>query len=118
MVKPLIGFNVLEQIIDGQPERLIPTLVMMLCNVICLSTEETEVVVNFIQTAERDMPQGRLRTGEKNVVVPAGKVTWIRRRVPPIINLSDSVVLFEADKDRQALEQLDVLTVSQNQNEA
>lgn len=94
MVKPLIGFNVLEQIIDGQPERLIPTLVTLLCNAICLSPEKAKVVVNFIQTAERDMPQRRLRTGEKDVVVPAGKVTWIRCRVPPTINLSDSVVLF------------------------
>lgn len=32
MNKPLVGFNVLEQIIERQPERLIPTLVTLLRN--------------------------------------------------------------------------------------
>lgn len=110
MDKPLIGFNVLEQIIEGQPERLIPTLVTLLCNAICLPPEEAEVVVSFIQTAERNVSHGRLRTGERDVVIPAGKVTWVKCRVPSTMDLPDNMVLFEADEGSQALEQLEVLT--------
>lgn len=110
MDKPLIGFNVLEQIIEGQPERLIPTLVTLLCNAICLPPEKAEVVVSFIQTAEQNVHPSRLRTGARDVVLPAGQVTWIRCRVPTTMNLSSDMVLFEADEGRQALEQLEVLT--------
>lgn len=109
--KPLIGFNVLEQIIEGQPERLMPTLVTLLCNAICLPPEKAEVMVSFIQTVEPNVTQGRLRTGERDVVIPAGQVAWVKCRVPSTMNPSDSLVLFEADDESsQALEQLDVLT--------
>lgn len=110
MDKPLIGFNVLEQMIEGQPERLIPTLVTLLCNAICLPPEKAEVIVSFIQTVEPNMTQGRLRTGGRDVVIPAGQVTWVRCRVPPTMNPSDCQVLFEADEGNQVREQLDVLT--------
>ncbi|CAI5670877.1 unnamed protein product [Oreochromis niloticus] len=110
MDKPLIGFNVLEQIIEGQPERLIPTLVTLLCNAICLPPEKAEVVVSFIQTVEPNLTQGRLRTGERDAIIPAGQVTWVKCRVPSTMNPSDCLVLFEADEGNQALEQLDVWT--------
>ncbi|CAI5636989.1 unnamed protein product [Oreochromis niloticus] len=110
MDKPLIGFNVLEQITEGQPERLIPTLVTLLRNAICLPPEKAEVVVSFIQTVEPNMTQGRLRTGQRDVIIPAGQVTWVKCRVPSTMNLPDCLVLFEADEGNQALEQLDVLT--------
>lgn len=29
--RPLLGFNVLEELVQGQPERLIPTLITLLC---------------------------------------------------------------------------------------
>ena len=65
------------------------------------------------------MTQGRLRTGERDVVIPAGQVTWVRCRVPPTMNPSDCLVLFEADEGSQVLEQLDVLTgLVQIQNQA
>ncbi|CAI5677437.1 unnamed protein product, partial [Oreochromis niloticus] len=110
MDKPLIGFNVLEQIIEGQPERLIPILVTLLCNAICLPPEKAEVIVSFIQTVEPNLTQGRLRTGERDVIIPAGQVTWVKCRVPSTMNPSDCLVLFEADEGNQALEQLDVWT--------
>lgn len=110
MDKPLVGFNVLEQIIEGQPEQLMSTLVALLRNAICVSPEKAEAIVSFIQTAEPNLSQGRLRTGEKDVVVPAGQVTWVRCRVPPTMNPCDRLVLFEVDEGSQPLEQLEVVT--------
>lgn len=68
MERPLIGFNVLEQIVEGQPEQLIPTLTKLLCNAIRVPSEKAEAIVSFIQTAEPSMPQGRLRTGARGEV--------------------------------------------------
>lgn len=110
MERPLIGFNVLEQLIEGQPERIMPTLTKLLCDAICVAGEKAEAIVSFIQTAEPKMPQGRLRTGVKDIVIPAGQVAWVRCRVPPNMNPSDCPVLFEADEGSQPLEQLDLGT--------
>lgn len=105
MDKPLLGFNVLEQIIGGQPEQLIPTLVILLRNAISIPSEKAKAMVSFIQAGESSMPQGRLRTGERDVVIPAGHVAWVRCRVPSTMNPASCPVLFE---NSQPLKQLDV----------
>lgn len=61
MEKPLVGFNVLEHLIEGQPERLIPTLTTLLRNAICVSANKAEAIVSFIQTSEPKMPPEHLR---------------------------------------------------------
>ncbi len=38
--KPLLGFNVVEELIQGQPERLVPTLVSLPSSAIAVSSEE------------------------------------------------------------------------------
>lgn len=68
------------------------------------------MIVSFIQMVEPNMTQGRLRTGGRDVIVPAGQVTWVRCWVPSTMNLSNCLVLFEADEGNQVLKQLDVLT--------
>ncbi|KAJ3606050.1 hypothetical protein NHX12_028093 [Muraenolepis orangiensis] len=52
MERPLVGFNVLEEIIQGQPERLICTLVKLLCDAISVPVEKAKAIVSFIQTVE------------------------------------------------------------------
>lgn len=108
MEKPLIGFNVLEQLIEGQPEWLMPTLTNLLCNTISVPSEKAEAIVSFIQTVEPSMPLGHLRTSAKDMVIPAGEVAWVRCQVPPNMNPSDGLVLFEADESSQPLDQLDL----------
>lgn len=110
MDKPLVGFNVLEQLIGGQPEWLIPMLVTLLHNAICVSPEKAKAIVSFIQTVEPSMSQGRLRSGEKDMIIPAGQVTWVRCGVPSTMNTPDGLVLFEADESCQPLEQPDLGT--------
>ncbi|GAA6112050.1 uncharacterized protein LOC113008246 [Tachysurus ichikawai] len=90
MDKPLIGFNVLEVLICGKPGRLVPVLASLLSNAISVPKETAEGLVNFIQTAKPVMQQGRLRTGAKDIVLPAGQVSWVRCRVPPNMDASTS----------------------------
>lgn len=81
----------------------------MLCNAICVSPEKAEAIVSFIQTAEPSMSQGHLKAGEKDVVIPARQVTWVRCRVLPTMNPCDHLVLFKADESSQSLNQLDIM---------
>ncbi len=99
MDKPLIGFNVLEVLICGKPERLVPILANLLSNAISVPKETAEALVNFIQTAKPVTRQGRIRTGVKDIVLPAGQVLWVRCRVPPNMDTSTRLMLFETDED-------------------
>ncbi|XP_073668811.1 retrovirus-related Pol polyprotein from transposon 17.6 isoform X2 [Paramisgurnus dabryanus] len=99
MDKPLIGFNVLEVLVCGKPERLVPVLASLLSNAISVPKETAEALVNFIQTAKPVMQQGRLRTGAKDIVLPAGQVLWLKCRVPSNMDASTQLVLFETDED-------------------
>ncbi len=99
MDKPLIGFNVLEVLICGKPERLVPILANLLSNAISVPKETAEALVNFIQTAKPVTRQGRIRTGAKDIVLPAGQVLWVRCRVPPNMDTSTRLMLFETDED-------------------
>ncbi|GAA6094840.1 uncharacterized protein LOC113008246 [Tachysurus ichikawai] len=99
MDKPLIGFNVLEVLICGKPERLVQVLAGLLSNAISVPKETAEALVNFIQTAKPVMQQGRLRTDAKYIVLPAGQVSWVRCRVPPNMDASTRLVLLETDED-------------------
>ncbi|ROL43703.1 hypothetical protein DPX16_21864 [Anabarilius grahami] len=88
-----------EVLICGQPERLVSVLASLLSNAISVPREPAEALVNFIQTAKPVMQQGRLRTGAKDIVLPAGQVLWVRCRVPSNMDASTRLVLFETDED-------------------
>lgn len=88
MDRPLIDFNVLEVLICGQPERLVPVLASLLSNAISVPNETAEALVNFIQTAKPVMQQGRVRTSAKDIVLPAGQVLWVKCRVPSNMDAS------------------------------
>lgn len=108
MDKPLIGFNVLEVLICGKPERLVPILANLLSNVVSVPKETAEALVNLIQTARPDTRQGHLRTGAKEIVLPAGQVLRVRCRVPSNMDGSTRLVLFETDEDSLPAGQWDV----------
>ena len=106
--RPLLGFNVLEVMIQEQPEKLIPTLTSLLCNAMVIPAEKAELLVNFIQTDKPPVQYGRLRTGRQDTVIPAGEVAWVKCQVPPHMELSDPIFLFEPDDDSIPLAELDV----------
>ncbi|KAJ7986951.1 hypothetical protein DPEC_G00333700 [Dallia pectoralis] len=106
--RPLLGFNVLEEMIQEQPEKLISTLVVLLCKALCIPAEKAELMVNFIQTSKPLVECGRLRTGRQDILIPAGQVAWVKCQVPPHMSTSDPVVLFEPEDNNVQLTELDV----------
>ncbi|KAJ8007710.1 hypothetical protein DPEC_G00096990 [Dallia pectoralis] len=106
--RPLLGFNVLEEMIQEQPEKLISTLVVLLCKALCIPAEKAELMVNFIQTSKPLVECGRLRTGRQDILIPAGQVAWVKCQVPPHMSTSDAVVLFEPEDNNVQLTELDV----------
>lgn len=105
--RPLLGFNVLEEMIQEQPEKLIPTLIGLLSNAMVIPAEKAELLVNFIQTDKPTVQCGHLRTSRQDTVIPAGHVAWVKCQVPPNMDLSDSVFLFEPDDNNVQLAELD-----------
>ncbi|KAI3369399.1 hypothetical protein L3Q82_007472 [Scortum barcoo] len=106
--RPLLGFNVLEEMIKEQPEKLITTLTNLICNAMSIPEEKAEVLVHFIQTDRSSALCSRLRTGKQDTVIPAGQVAWIKCQVPPNMNSSDAVFMFEPDDTNVQLTELDV----------
>ncbi len=106
--RPLLGFNVLEEMIQEQPEKLISTLVVLLCNALCIPAEKAELMVNFIQASKPSVQYGHLRTGRQDTVIPAAQVAWVKCQLPPHMSTSDTVFLFEPDDNNVQLTELDV----------
>lgn len=104
--RPLLGFNVVEELIQGQPERLVPTLVSLLSSAIAVSSEQAQTLVSFVQTPEHSGQWGQLRISRDSVLIPAGQVAWVKCRVPSKMDQSGTVALFEPDEDNVHLEQL------------
>ncbi|KAI5613075.1 hypothetical protein C0J50_11435 [Silurus asotus] len=75
---------------------------------IAVSSEEAKNLVSFVQTPEHSGQWGRLRVNRDSVLIPAGQVAWVKCRVPPKMNQSGTIALFEPDVDNVQLEQLDM----------
>ncbi|KAL6483733.1 hypothetical protein MHYP_G00086050 [Metynnis hypsauchen] len=106
--RPLLGFNVIEELIRGQPERVMPTLVNLLSGAVSISSSEAKTLVNYIQTRKSISSEGRLRVSQQSFVVPAGQVAWVKCRIPYNMNPLDSLMLFEPDENNALLDPLDV----------
>lgn len=106
--RPLLGFNVLEEMIQGHPGKLIPVLTTLLCDAFSVTTEKADILVNLIQTGKCSAQHARLRTGKQDIIIPAGQVIWVKCQVPPHIDLADCVFVFEPDDSNTQLTELDV----------
>lgn len=106
--RPLLGFNVVEELIQGQPERLVPTLVSLLSGAIAVSSEKAQTLVNFVQTPEPRIWWGQLKVKRDGIVIPAGQVAWVKCKISPNMDQLDTVVLFEPEENNVHLEQLDI----------
>ncbi|KAL7883288.1 hypothetical protein SRHO_G00009460 [Serrasalmus rhombeus] len=106
--QPLLGFNVLEEVIHSHPAKSDPILTSLLSKAITIPTEKAELLVSFIQAGKPSMQHGHLRTGTYDTVIPAGQVTWVKCQVPVSVDPSDTYILFEPDADNAQLIELDV----------
>ncbi|KAL6486260.1 hypothetical protein MHYP_G00056520 [Metynnis hypsauchen] len=105
---PLLGFNVIEELIQDKPEQLIPVLIRLLCTAISVPSDKAQNVVNFVQAKKTCVQQGRVRNGHRDLIIPAGHVMWVKCRAPVGHDLSDPLVLFEPDEYSVPVEELDV----------
>lgn len=92
--RPILGFNVLEEVVQDRPAELLPALTTLLSDSISASVDQVELLVNFIQTDKPSMCPRLLRTGNYNITVPAGQVAWVKCQAPPTVDQSDPLLLF------------------------
>lgn len=110
---PLIGFNVIEQLILGPnaSTNLIPTIVSLLRSAMNLQDDTATALVNFIQTkltSDNVVSQSVLKVGLYDVVIPAGQVKYVKCKVSSTVDMSNPLVLFEPTESNPQLQQLDV----------
>ncbi len=105
--RPLLGFNVIEELIQRQPEQLMQTLTALLAGAIDVPNEKALTLIEVIRTAE-EVECGRLKVGQRGVIIPAGQIVWVQCRITPKLAQSGSVVLFEPQEDNTHLRCLDL----------
>ncbi|KAL0163570.1 hypothetical protein M9458_039323, partial [Cirrhinus mrigala] len=105
--RPLLGFNVIEELIQGQPEQLMQTLTALLAGAIDVLNEKAQTIIDVIRTTEED-ECGRLKVGQSGVIIPAGQVAWVQCRITSKLAQLDSLVLFEPQEDNTHLRYLDI----------
>ncbi len=108
LAQPLLGFNVLEEVIQNRPAELVPALTMLLSDAISVPADKVELLVNFIQTDKPSMYQRLLRTGNYDTAVPAGQVAWVKCQIPSATDQSDPLLLFEPDENSAHLTELEI----------
>ena len=109
--QPLLGANVLEQVIKRQESSgaALVVLVSLLRRAFGMEEEEVMAMVNFIQVPQKtDCDPAMVRVGRDNVVIPAGSAVHVWCRVPPNFDASDPIVLYEPAEENPILEQLSV----------
>ncbi|KAL0192074.1 hypothetical protein M9458_010370, partial [Cirrhinus mrigala] len=105
--RPLLGFNVIEELIQGQPEQLMQTLTALLAGAIDVPNEKAQTIIDVIWTTEED-ECGRLKVGQSGFIIPAGQVAWVQCRITSKLAQLDSLVLFEPQEDNTHLRYLDI----------
>ncbi len=78
--RPLLCFNVIEELIQGQPEQLMQTLTALLAGAIDVPNEKAQTLIEVIRTAEED-ECGRLKVGQRVIIIPAVQIAWVQCRV-------------------------------------
>ncbi len=110
---PLIGFNVIEQLILGPGEStdLLPAIMNLLCGAMNLQDDTATALVNFIQTKltnDNVVSQNMLKVGLQDVVIPADQVRHVKCKIPSTFDTSNPLLLFEPCESSPQLQQLDV----------
>lgn len=108
LAQPLLGFNVLEEVIQNRTKELVPALTTLLSDAISVPAEKVELLMNFIQTDKPSMYQRLIRTGNYETTVPAGQVAWVKCQVPSAVDQSDPLLLFEPNENSGHLTELEI----------
>lgn len=110
LLRPLLGFNVIQEIILGQGDGLetLSAICNLLKGAMQVETEKVEAVVNFIQAEKKinRSEQVSIKVGQSDIVVHPGQIAHIKFPVPA--SFTQSIALFELYTDDPHLEQLDM----------
>lgn len=108
--RPLLGFNVIQELIRGQHSgaQVLLTIASLLGAALEIQGEQANAIVSFIQTQNTDDDHAEVKVGFQDVVIRQGQVAHVKCEVPVSFNLSNQVVLFEPNEVSAQLEQLDV----------
>ena len=96
----------MEVLIQGSPGQAASNLAKLLGGALTIPVDEAQGIVHYIQTCQENTTQGRLRVGYKDTIVPAGSTTWVKCKIPPQLDPSESSVLFEPEESCAQLQQL------------
>lgn len=105
--RQLLGFNVIEELIQGQPEQLMQTLTTLLAGAIDVPNKKAQPLIEAIRTAEED-ECGHLKVGQSGVIIPAGQIAWVQCQIMAKLAQLGSVVLFKPQEDNTHLKCLDL----------
>lgn len=107
--RPILGFNVLEEVVQDRPTEFLPALTTLLFDSISASVDQVELLVNYIQTDKTSScPRQELRTGNYDTAVPAGQIAWVKCQIPPAVDQSDPLLLFEPEENNAHLAELEI----------
>ncbi|XP_073805423.1 uncharacterized protein [Danio rerio] len=109
--RPLLGFNVIEQLVKGQTNgpNVLTTIATLLMGAMEIGDEQAEVIVNFIQTQKPSCDTETIvKVGCQDVVIPSGQLAHVKCQIPVDFDLLEPTILFESNVDNQQLERLDI----------
>lgn len=107
--QPIIGSNVLDEMISG-PKSSVEThavVIGLLQKALGVEEDQAVAMVNFTQVrkTQNDII-ATVRVGKEDVLIPAAKTVHVRCKVPPTLDVSDPVVLYEPPDENACLAQL------------
>ncbi|KAI3351083.1 hypothetical protein L3Q82_005600 [Scortum barcoo] len=110
LLRPLLGFNVIQEIILGQGDGMeaLPAICSLLKGAMQIETEKAEAVINFIQAERKtnSSEQTSVKVGHRDIVVCPGQIAHLKFPVP--VSFTQTVALFELCTDDPQLEELDM----------
>lgn len=109
--QPIMGSNVLDEMISG-PQSSAEThamVISLLQKALGVEEDQAVAMANFTQVKKTSNDNiATVRLGKEDVTILAGRTVHVRCRVPPTLDTSDSVVLYEPPEESACLEQLSV----------
>ncbi|KAI7789706.1 hypothetical protein IRJ41_001809 [Triplophysa rosa] len=108
--RPLLGFNVVEELIRGKKdtERGLYAFAELLQKALDIKGEQINAIVSFVQEKAHWNTEAVVTVGPRDVVLPPGQVTHVKCEVPVDVEGSEPVVLFESSEESVSLTQIDV----------
>lgn len=109
--QPRIGSNVLDEMISGPKSsgETHAVVIGLLQKALGVEEDQAVAMVSFtqVQKTQKEIT-ATIGVGKENVTIPADNTVHVRCKVPPTLDMSDPVVLYEPPEENACLAQLSV----------